>query len=334
MNRALLAGFALLLLAGCSRRETATAAVLPPVAVQTAVVAAERISLTLDTPATVRPASRATISAKITGTIADFPHGLGQGVAAGAVLLRLNAPEVDARVRQTQAQLAEADRNVERTRTLVTKGVNAPETLRDAEDRLRFAQAALAEAEAMLAYAEVRAPFAGVVTEKHVLPGDLAVAGQPLLALESTQHLRAEGAVPERAAAALRIGDALDVLLDDSTAPVSGRIEEISGAADIVSRSVLMKVALPSGAARSGQFARLRVPHGQAEALLVPATAVTRLGQMERLFVVSDGRAVLRLVKTGRVDGGRVEILSGLGPGERLVVAPPAALRDGQPVTF
>jgi RND family efflux transporter MFP subunit len=237
-------------------------------------------------------------------------------------------------VRQAQAQLAEADRNTERTRTLVSKGVNASETLRDAEDRLRFAQAALAEAEALLAFATIRAPFRGVVTEKHVLAGDLAVAGQPLLVLESTQLLRAEGSVPERAAAALKMGDPLDVTLDDSAAPVAGRIEEISGAADAASRSILIKAALPPGSARSGQFARLRVPHGESDVLLAPIAALTRHGQMERVFVVTDGRAVLRLVKTGRAHGDRLEILAGLNAGEQVVVSPPAALRDGQPVAL
>lgn len=333
MKAVLLPAAALLLLAGCARREPAAAESLPAVPVRTAAVVRERWPAMIEAPATVRPAERATISAKLTGAIASFPFGLGQSVEAGAVLLTLNVPEVEARVRQAQAQLAEAERNVERTRTLVGKGVNAPETLRDAEDRLRFAQAALAEAEALLAFATVRAPFRGVVTEKHVLAGDLAVAGQPLLVLESTQHLRAEGSVPERAAAALRPGDAIEVLVDENGPPVLGRVEEISGAADAVSRSISIKAALPAGAARSGQFARFRVPHGESDILLVPAAALTRHGQMERVFVVTAGRAGLRLVKTGRLHADRLEILSGLAAGEQVVFAPPAALRDGQPVT-
>jgi len=333
MKAVLLPAAVLLLLAGCARRDPAAAEPLPALPVRTAVVTLERLPVVVEAPATVRPAERATLSAKLTGSVASFPFGLGQSVEAGAVLLTLKAPEVEARVRQAQAQLAEAERNVDRTRTLVNKGVNAPESLRDAEDRLRFAQAALAEAEAMLAYAEVRAPFRGVITEKNVLPGDLAVAGQPLLVLESTQHLRAEGPVPERAAAKLRIGDPVDVLLDDATAVVTGRIEEISGAADIVSRSMLVKVAIPSGTARSGQFARLRVPHGESDVLLSSASALIRHGQMERVFVVAEGRAGLRLVKSGRTHADRIEILSGLHAGERIVLAPPAALRDGQPVT-
>lgn len=326
--------FAFALVAGCTRNDpVAPPATAGPLAVQTASVVGEFLPAVIEVPATVRPAERAIISAKLTGTIATLPWGLGQAVKAGELLVTLAAPETEARVRQAQAQLAEAGRAAERERTLVAKGVNPPDTLRDAEDRLRFAQAGLAEAEAMLAHASIRAPFAGVVTEKHVLPGDLATPGLPLLALESTTRLRAEGMIPEQAAVNLRIGQPLGVRLDGTDATVLGEIEELSSAADAVSRSLFVKISLPPGSARSGQFARLQVVIGHSESLLVPADAVSRFGQMERVFVVQDGRAALRLIKTGRAESGRIEILSGVNPGERVVLAPPAALRDGQPVT-
>lgn len=300
---------------------------------RTATVAAETLPSYIEVPATIRPADRAVIAARLSGSILSFPWGLVQAVKAGEPLLTLSAPETEARVRQAQAQAAEAARAADRERTLVAKGVNPPDALRDAEDRLRFANAALAEAEAMLDYATVRAPFAGVVTEKHVLPGDLATPGTPLLVVESTDRLRAEGTIPEKPGAALRIGDPLGVILEDRPAELPGRIEELSTSADAVSRSLFVKVALPPGTARSGQFARLQVPAGEAAALLAPESAVTRFGQMERVFVIEDGRAGLRLVKTGRHREGRVELLAGVNAGDSVVLAPPAALRDGSRVT-
>ena len=285
----------------CRRPSSAaTAAAAPPVPVRVATVTAESLTVLLESPATVRPAERASIAAKLTGSVASFPHGLGTAVAAGDVLLTLSAPETEARVRQAQAQLAEAERNATRQRTLVSTGVNPADALRDAEDRLRYAQAAAAEVEALLAYATVRAPFAGVITEKHVLPGDLATPGLPLLVLESTQHLRAEGTIPEKAAATLRPGAVINVLPDEAAAPVAGRLDEISAAADAVSRSVFVKVSLPAGTVRSGQFVRLQVASGTAEALFVPTEAITRFGQMERVFVIEQNHAILRLVKSGR----------------------------------
>ena len=333
--RLLLPLAALLTVTACRRADPGLAPSAGPVLpVATAVVTVERLPVLLETPATVRPAERATIAAKVTGTITTFPLGLGRAVAAGDVLLTVNSPETEARVRQARAQLAEAERNADRARTLVDKGVNAPDSVRDAVDRFSYAQAAAAEAEAMLAYATVRAPFAGVITTKHVLPGDLATLGLPLLVLESTQHLRAEGSIPEKAAAGLRSGDELTVLLEDDAAAVTGQLEEISAAADAVSHSVLAKVSLPPGRARSGQFARLKVKSGTSETITVPASAVARFGQIERIFVIEQGRAVLRLVKTGRTLQGRIEILAGLNAGEQIVLSPPSALRDGQAVAL
>lgn len=331
----LLLPLGLALVTGCTRKDAAVAPpAVAPLPVQASLVVGEFLPALIEMPATVRPVERAAISAKLTGTIASLPWGLGQEVKAGDLLVTLSVPETEARVRQAQAQLAEAARAVERERTLVAKGVNPPDTLRDAEDRLRFAQAGLAEAEAMLAHASIRAPFGGVITEKHVLPGDLATPGLPLLALESTARLRAEGTVPERAASRLRIGDSLAVIAQEGAAPITGPIEELSSAADAVSRSVLVKVALPAGSARSGQFVRLQIATDATESLWAPVSALTRFGQMERVFVLEQNRAVLRLVKTGRTAGGRIEILSGLNPGEQVVLAPPAALRDGQSVTI
>ena len=324
-----------LLLAACGRSSPPSSAGRGPVLpVRTAPVTADSLPVVLEVPATVRPAERASLAAKLAGPVASFPLGLGAAVNTGDVLLTLNVPETEARVHQAQAQLAEAERNAARQRTLVGSGVNPADALRDAEDRLRFASAAVNEAEALLANATVRAPFAGVITEKHVLPGDLATPGRPLLELESTQRLRAEGVVPEQAALSLKIGRPVGVVLDENTPPVTGDLEEISAAADAVSRSILVKIALPPGTARSGQFARLRIVRGETTALLAPITAITRFGQMERVFVVEAGHAVLRLVKTGRTTGDRIEILSGLSAGETVVLAPPAALRDGQPVAF
>jgi membrane fusion protein, multidrug efflux system len=324
---------ALLALTSCRRdgagRAEPTGPALP---VHAATAMNERMSVLLEAPATVRPAERASLAAKITGTVASFPLGLGQAVHAGDVLVSLNSPETEARVHQARAQLTEAERNADRARTLVEKGVNAPDSSRDAADRLSYAQATAAEAESMLAYATVRAPFAGVITEKNVLPGDLATPGLTLLVLESTQHLRAEGTIPEKAAAGLHPGDELMVLLEDNAPVVPGQLEEISSAADAISRSVLVKVSLPPGLARSGQFARLQVKGPLTDAITVPASAVTRFGQMERVFVIEQNRAVLRLVKTGRSFPDRIEILAGLNAGEQIILTPPPALRDGQPV--
>lgn len=160
--------------------------------------------------------------------------------------------------------------------------------------------------------------------------GDLAAPGQPLLELEGTADFQVEAGVPDSLVAGLAPGQALSV---SGTAGFAATIAEISSSSDTQARTVTVKLAVPADApVRSGQFVRVLVPAGQARTLLVPAAAVSLVGQMERVFVVQDGRAVLRLVKTGARHNGRVEILSGLGAGETVVAPSVAGLREGQPV--
>lgn len=324
----------LLGLVACNRSSTSTPrSEAPALAVETRRVASEALPVYLEAPATLRPAQRAVVAAQLTGTIVEIAS-LGQAVAAGEPLVRLASPETDARLQQARAQLAEAERVVSRERGLVERRVNPPESLLAAEDALRIAQAATASAEALLSHVLIVAPFKGVIARQHALAGDLATPGATLLVFESIENLRAEGALPESVASQLKPGASLLVRLDDDAPPLSGRIDELAPSADPATHTVFAKVALNASAgARSGQFARFLVPLATTPAVFVPASSITRFGQMERVFVVVENRAQLRLVKTGRLIGDRLEILSGLNPGESIVATPPPALRDGQLVS-
>ena len=320
-----------LLLAGCSRgvgpAQPDRAAAVP---VRTATVVSSRTPRTQAVAGTVRPFARATIAAKITGTVASTRLVVGQAVAAGDLLVTLQADELAARAEQAQAALTQAEREYEREHSLQAQGASTADAVSAADDRRRQARAGAQEAAAMLTYTRVTAPFAGVLTGELVKPGDLATPGRALFEIEGTDRLRAEVQVPESLALPA-IGAGLAVELGDTT--VTGQLVELSPAADPVSRTRLAKLDLPAAApARSGQFVRVLWPGSDDVALTIPATAVSVLGQMERVFVAANGRAQLRLVKTGAHAGDRVEIAAGLDAGETVIVEPPAALRDGAPV--
>jgi membrane fusion protein (multidrug efflux system) len=108
----------------------------------------------------------------------------------------------------------------------------------------------------------------------------------------------------------------------------------MASAADPATRTVRVKLAVPGRVTvRSGEYVRVQVPAESAAMLLVPATAVSAWGDLERVFVVGpDGRAVLRLVQPGSVRGGDRELLSGVAAGEQVVVTPPAGLAEGDPL--
>jgi multidrug efflux pump subunit AcrA (membrane-fusion protein) len=306
---------ALGLLAGCGRRESAVAvaASLPPARVHVAAVHLEEVPLLVEVAGTVRPVQRATLAAKVMGAIEELPVVLGQRVKAGDLLVKISAGEISARVLQAQAQLNQARRDLDRERYLLAKGASTPDMVKSLEDRFAMTGAMVREAEVMLGYATVRAPFDGVVARKLANAGDLAAPGQPLLEVEGTG----------------------DFQVDVPAAGISftGTLVEVSSAADGFTRTVLAKISVPAGTSvGSGQYARVQAPGAPVRALLAPAAAVSQVGQLERVFVARDGRAVLRLVKTGATRGDRVEILSGLADGDPVVVNPPVGLREGQPL--
>ena len=333
----LLAAAATFALTGCGGgHESATApasagAQLPAVDVSTSTVTAQMVAQVRHLPGTIQSTSRATLAAKVMGTVITAP-GLGQTVEAGEVLVTLSASELSAAVDQARAALDLATRNHLREAGLLERGASTAEMVNNLDDQRRMAAAQLEAANARLSHAQVSAPFAGRVTARLAETGDLAAPGTPLFTLEG-QHLEVQLAVPASLTLA-NPGDVLIVELDgDTTARAT--VTEVSPAADPVSRSRLVRLALPADApASAGEFVRVRWPDQAAAVITIPTSAISSFGQMQRVFVPQDGRATLRLVKTGHAQDGTTVILSGLNAGESVVTAPPANLRDGQPLNL
>lgn len=199
--------------------------------------------------------------------------------------------------------------------------------------RIEQAEAELASARVLASHARILAPADGIVVSRTAEVGALAAPGVPLLALEEERY-RLEAQVGEQAIGRLRPGQRARVTVDAAAGERSGTIAEIVPAADPASRTVTVKLDLtPADGLRSGLHGRALFTVGERPALLVPRAAVVTRGQLESVFVVDDGAvARLRLVTTGRAAGDRVEVLSGLEPGERIVVGGAERLSDGRRV--
>lgn len=312
---------------------------LPAVKVQTDRVVLRDAPFLQELPATVRPSDRSILSAKVMGVIVSLPVTLGQTVRQGQELAIISAQEIAARLEQARAAERQAARDLERETGLLAQNAATSESVRNLEDRLLMARAALLEAETYLSYTRILAPYDGVIVRKTAHEGDLATPGMPLVEIERQGALRLEVDVPEVLSSRLQPGREVEARLEDQVITV--KLAEMSASADPRSRTVLTKFDLPADApARSGMFARVLIPAGKSRQVLAPLSAVTSLGQMERVFVVEEGKAQLRLVRTGArqepapgaSSGARVEILSGLRGGETVILEPSPVLVDGQPV--
>lgn len=201
--------------------------------------------------------------------------------------------------------------------------------------RIDQARADVGVAEVYVSYARITAPVDGLVVAKHADVGTLAAPGAPLLTIEGTARgggLRLEATVEESRLASLAVGTAATVRIDAlGGLELAGRVGELVPAADPASRSFTVRIDLPANPAlRSGIFGRAEFSTGQREALLIPARSLVTRGQLTSVYVIdAQGLTRLRLVTIGRQRLERVEVLSGLEAGEKIVAESARIEREG-----
>lgn len=304
-----------------------------PTPVSVALIREQNIPALTEAVGTLQAAERAAIAAKVTGVITGMPVVLGSTVKTGDLLVAISAEEISARLNQAEVQLNQAKRNLDREQNLLHKNAATSETVKSMSDLHAIAQAGYREAKTMLGYATITAPFDGVVTRKNVSNGDLATPGAELLHIENNRKLQVATAVPESLVLQIRTGAALIVKIPSAEIVTKGTVTEISPGIDPNSRTALVILDLPPDPnLRTGQFARVLLPGKEEKALLIPTSALVPSGQMDRVFVVEDNKAHLRLIRTGMTHDGVTEILSGLNPGETVVTSSSQPLVNGQPL--
>jgi membrane fusion protein, multidrug efflux system len=215
----------------------------------------------------------------------------------------------------------------------------ADKMLRMLAARKKQAQAQIDEAGAEIdgaqvyaGHARIASPISGIVTARHIEIGSMATPGAPLLTIEDSSRYRLEAAVEESQIGKIKLRDKARVRIDAvGAAELEGVVAEIPPAADPMSRSYTVKIDLPTQPPlRSGLYGAARFVRGQRQAIAIPVKAIVQRGQLTGVFVVDDTNfARLRLVKTGRTSGNRVEVLSGLSEGERIVIGGVAKVNDG-----
>jgi len=286
---------------------------------------------------TLVSARHTTVSSKILARIEELRVRAGSEVQQGDVLIVLDARDLDARrhearealsVAEAEHQLAQTERA--RVEKLVAQGVASRQELDRAisADRVTRAEVEratqrVADMEVGVSHAEIRAPVSGRVVDRLAEPGDIATPGTPLVRIYDPGALRLEAAVRESLAHHLRVGQTLQVHVEALHLTIEGVLEEIVPYAEPGARSFTAKVRLPVNQELfAGMFGRVEIPAGEEPRLRVPASAVERIGQLEFVDAIGpDGGVERRLVTTGSVDAaGRVEVLSGLAPGERVAL--------------
>ena len=263
----------------------------------------------------------------------------GQRVAAGMPLVELQAREEDAGVIEAQARVAQARSMYERYRELGERGFASPMMVEQYKTQLETAQASLNAARARQGDRVIRAPFAGVLGLSTVTPGTLVNPGAVIATLDDIDVVRVDFPVPERYLGVLRPGQSIVATVDAYGGETfAGRIALIDTRVNEQTRAVTARAEIPNPGARirPGMAVRVAVAQGERIAPAVPESAVQYEGEgafVYRIATGERGATAQRVeVETGAVEGGFVEIVSGLNAGDRVVGSGLNRIQPGAPI--
>ena len=336
---------ALLMLAACGRDEPVAVPALPK-DLATFTVAAGGALPGRGWDGVVEAVRRADLAAQTGGRVTQVLVDVNDRVRQGDVLLRITAQEQEAAANAARAQLraaeasaAEAEQHYRRYAALasgqyVSKAqIDQARAARDSAVAARNAASALlAQASQQAAYTVVRAPFDGVVARRDVEPGETVAPGMPLVSVHAPDALRIEVAVPQSRAEAIRRDPTAHIVLADGRTLAPAAVM-VFPTADVASHSVNVRVTLPAldPSPVPGTTAKVMFAADAAEAdganggVLVPASSIAQRGELSVVYVVSDGRLLLRQLRLGGRRGDAVEVIAGLRAGEVVAADPLAA---------
>lgn len=336
MRRLLPAPLALLLLAACGGGGEEVGAAAPPAEpprnVRVLELARGTVDETVPVSGPLRPSREADLAAEESGVVEAVVAPKGARVEAGEPVLKLNRSLLAAELKSAEAMLLLRQKDEERTRALFEEQRASAQEMLGAHTQLEQAEAAASAARERLRRAWTRSPFAGVVTEIHVERGEAVTAGMPVARVIDPYELELEGHVSEREATWLREGAPALVEATGLATPVAGELRWISAEASPGTGKFGVEITVPNPGLqlRAGIIARatvLKVRHENV--LAIPRDAVVREEGEEFVFVVRDGRAVLKAVRLGPGADNLVLVRDGLAEGDRLVVRGQRELRDG-----
>lgn len=292
----------------------------------TGLVELREVELSYPAEAVLEAVRQATVAAQVQGRILDVRVDAGQRVAAGEVLMKIDAREAAQNLAGTVAQLTNARANFERTQNLYRQKFLSQAAYDKAEADFKSAKAAAGQAGAAASYATIKSPLSGIVARRLVEAGDMASPGLPLISIFDPRALRAVASIPQYKLGAVAQKPRAKLEFPETGRWVDAARVELLPTADPQTHVVTARVYLPENfpGALPGMFVRVHFLVGHGKKLLVPASAVLHRGEVTAVYVVDDqGHLHLRQVRLGEAyDGGDLEVLAGLSAGERVALDP------------
>ncbi len=338
-----------LTLIGCSGEDKAKTAqeARRTVQAQTTIIQPSEGLATTAVTGTVEALESVRVASRLMGYIRDIAVVEGQAVKAGQRLFTIDPLDIEGAVEQARLGVkqaedamkdAEADykrfENLYKDEVVTRQNYEKMKLNYDmAVTRAAQAKAGLGTAQGQMRYATVTSPINGVVTQKLANEGDIAAPGHPVLMVENPARLQVRGSVSEDIHRGLKLGAQVMVEVDGQDQAVAAKVAQLAPAADPMTHTYTVKLDIAAPGLKSGTFARILFPTGKRTVLAVPEAAVLERAGIVGVFVVdAQGSAQYRMVRLGKQEGGLVEVLSGLNPGDKVVTGNANAVNNGDNV--
>lgn len=276
--------------------------------------------------ALIEAVHQSTVSAQTSGRITEVLVDVDDYVNKGDIIVSFRDREQQAALKAAAARSEEARSSFNRMKDLLQRKLISRAEYDKAEAALKSANAAREQAQEQLEHTVVRAPYSGIVVERHVEPGETANPGQPLMTGISLEKLRAIAEVPQSHIVSVRnLARARVIFPTQENAGVVGDTLTISPYADPISHTFKVRVDLPEGqhGVYPGMFAKVAFVTGEVERLLIPSVAVVHRSEVTGVYVIREQQISFRQIRVGkRLDDGSIEVLAGLDAGERVALEP------------
>ncbi|MFO1068547.1 MAG: efflux RND transporter periplasmic adaptor subunit [Geminicoccaceae bacterium] len=306
-----------------------------PIPIEVAAARSETITDTVEAVASTRSAQAVDVVPTVGGRIAQILFAPGQRVAAGDLLVTLDAKEEQAAVAEAEAMMADAKAQFDRAETLAKTRSVADARVDELRAAYLSAQARTDIARKRLADTEIRAPFAGVVGLREVSIGARVDDSTKITTLDAVETLEAEFSVPEQYYGRIQPGTAIRATASAYPDRVfEGVVGAVDSRIDPVARAFRVRADIPNGdlALTAGLFMVVEIVLGSHEAVVVPEQSVVLQGRTSYVYRIADGKAQRVEVTLGQRLRGVIEITQGLAVADTVAITGLQRLRDGSAV--
>lgn len=327
---------------------------MPVIPVKVTVVGTDNNDTSFFASGSLEAVQNTSISTRMMGFVKQLRVKPGDKVRRGALLIEISNADLSAKRAQARASIlsaeaafVNAEKDYNRYKALYESQSASQKEMDDISARYRMAKAGLEAARQMeqevlaqMDYARIKAPFDGMVTNTFIKEGDMANPGMPLIGLEAPEQFQVVAMVPESNIDEVVKNGEVRVHLKSLDKWVPGKVSEVSTSSRNTGGQFIVKVSLEGKHAevKSGMYATVQFPRSgetESENIVIPAENLVRKGQLTGVYVMSDQDiALLRWIRTGRTVGDSVTVLSGLAPGEKLIVSAERKLYNGAKVSI